>query len=347
MTAIHYLLYLFAALLIGQSVSAQIGEIDKLRGRGDIVRDAVITEATLEYPIEKMDTVRTGNGTIRVTFDDGTNVSITEHSKLVIDDFVYGGEPSASGMTLRFAGGTMRYRTGLNSAIPKSNINLSTPTATIAVRGTEFVAAVDPLGSSLIVLVPDETGQTGEISISTGTGDEVVLNQPFQTSYILNADLPPSPPRIINYDVSGGFNNSIIISPPSEIAGVFDDVTVSNDILDEGDLEYIEREITNERQVSTASAAVAAEAAAATLVDDGGILELQGVTIAGAVLCPSPDGAFCVDVGDEIIVKKETDIENYNFAFETDADATIIFGDGEIDPVVINEGASGSVFIIE
>ncbi|MGB0261299.1 MAG: FecR family protein [Henriciella sp.] len=345
MTAIRYFLYLLAAILISQSVSAQIGEIDKLRGRGDIVRDAVITEAELEYPIEKLDTVRTGNGTIRVTFNDGTNVSITEHSKLVIDDFVYGGEPSASGMRLRFAGGTMRYRTGLNSAIPKSNIDLSTPTATIAVRGTEFVAAVDPLGSSLIVLVPDETGETGEISIKTESG-EVVLNQPFQTSYILNSDLPPSPPKVINYSFRTDFNNSIIISPPDEISNVFDDVPVSEDILDEDDFDYIEREIINEQQLTAGASGVVTEAAAATLGDDG-MLELQGITISGAVLCPSPDGAFCVDVGDEIIVKKETDVEDYNFAFETDADATIIFGDGEIDPVVLNEGASGSVFILE
>lgn len=345
MTAIRYFLYLLAAILISQSVSAQIGEIDKLRGRGDIVRDAVITEAELEYPIEKLDTVRTGNGTIRVTFNDGTNVSITEHSKLVIDDFVYGGEPSASGMRLRFAGGTMRYRTGLNSAIPKSNIDLSTPTATIAVRGTEFVAAVDPLGSSLIVLVPDETGETGEISIKTESG-EVVLNQPFQTSYILNSDLPPSPPKVINYSFRTDFNNSIIISPPDEISNVFEDVPVSEDILDEDDFDYIEREIINEQQLTAGASGVVTEAAAATLGDDG-MLELQGITISGAVLCPSPDGAFCVDVGDEIIVKKETDVEDYNFAFETDADATIIFGDGEIDPVVLNEGASGSVFILE
>ncbi|CAI8410592.1 MAG: Uncharacterised protein [Hyphomonas sp. TMED17] len=345
MTAIRYFLYLLAAILISQSVSAQIGEIDKLRGRGDIVRDAVITEAELEYPIEKLDTVRTGNGTIRVTFNDGTNVSITEHSKLVIDDFVYGGEPSASGMRLRFAGGTMRYRTGLNSAIPKSNIDLSTPTATIAVRGTEFVAAVDPLGSSLIILVPDETGETGEISIKTESG-EVVLNQPFQTSYILNSDLPPSPPKVVNYSFRTDFNNSIIISPPEEISNVFEDVPVSEDILDEDDFDYIEREIVNEQQLTAGASGVVTEAAAATLGDDG-ILELQGITISGAVLCPSPDGAFCVDVGDEIIVKKETDVEDYNFAFETDADATIIFGDGEIDPVVLNEGASGSVFILE
>ncbi|MAV50351.1 MAG: hypothetical protein CME93_05255 [Hyphomonadaceae bacterium] len=344
-TAIRYFLYLLAAILISQSVSAQIGEIDKLRGRGDIVRDAVITEAELEYPIEKLDTVRTGNGTIRVTFNDGTNVSITEHSKLVIDDFVYGGEPSASGMRLRFAGGTMRYRTGLNSAIPKSNIDLSTPTATIAVRGTEFVAAVDPLGSSLIILVPDETGETGEISIKTESG-EVVLNQPFQTSYILNSDLPPSPPKVVNYSFRTDFNNSIIISPPEEISNVFEDVPVSEDILDEDDFDYIEREIVNEQQLTAGASGVVTEAAAATLGDDG-ILELQGITISGAVLCPSPDGAFCVDVGDEIIVKKETDVEDYNFAFETDADATIIFGDGEIDPVVLNEGASGSVFILE
>ena len=106
-----------------------------------------------------MDRVQTGNGRVEITFVDNTNVKVTEHSKLVIDDFVYSGKPSTSKMALRFASGTMRFKTG--NGVSKSNINLRTPTATIAVRGTDFTSTVDDFGKSLVILLPEEDGTVG------------------------------------------------------------------------------------------------------------------------------------------------------------------------------------------
>jgi hypothetical protein len=61
-------------------------------------------------------------------------------------------------MALTFGLGTARFITGNLNRIDKQNITLKTPTANIAIRGTDFTATVDELGRSLIILLPDALG---------------------------------------------------------------------------------------------------------------------------------------------------------------------------------------------
>jgi hypothetical protein len=74
---------------------AQIGSISELRGIGEVLRqdsdDSLVAE--LELGIASMDTIRTGNGRLSVTFLDDSTVSLTERSSIVIDDFVFDPDP--------------------------------------------------------------------------------------------------------------------------------------------------------------------------------------------------------------------------------------------------------------
>lgn len=166
-----------------------------------------------------MDNVRTGNGRIEITFLDNTKVKLTEQSKLIIDDFVYDGTPAKGKMALKFASGTARFVTG---SMGKKGINLRTPTATVAVRGTDFTTTVDEMGRSLFILLPDEEGDIGEITVSNGAGT-VILNKAFQSTMVLTADTPPSKPVILNLDLNM-IDNMLIITPP--------DVEEEEDMID-------------------------------------------------------------------------------------------------------------------
>ena len=42
-------------------------------------------------------------------------------------------------MTMKFVSGTARFATGSLGLVPKENIMLETPTATIAIRGTDLL----------------------------------------------------------------------------------------------------------------------------------------------------------------------------------------------------------------
>jgi len=191
-----------------------------------------------------MDRVQTGNGRVEITFVDNTNVKVTEHSKLVIDDFVYSGKPSTSKMALRFASGTMRFKTG--NGVSKSNINLRTPTATIAVRGTDFTSTVDDFGKSLVILLPEEDGTVGEITVSNAAG-MVILNKAFQATVVSTADSRPMKPVILNLSLDM-IDNMLIVTPPEEIERGEEEGDPRTNILDlsELDIDFLATDDLNE-----------------------------------------------------------------------------------------------------
>ena len=139
-----------------QSV-ANIGNITELNGTGRVVRDQTY-EASLALDINSYDNVQTSNGRLGITFLDDSQVRLTEHSELIIDEFIYDVDPSKSKMALQFASGTARFITGKLATIDKENIIINTPSATIGIRGTDFTVTVDELGRSLVILLPNDDG---------------------------------------------------------------------------------------------------------------------------------------------------------------------------------------------
>jgi len=198
-----------------------------------------------------MDRVQTGNGRVEITFVDDSTVRVTEHSRLVIDDFVYSGRPSTSRMALRFASGTARFATGKSGKMNKNNINLRTPTATIAVRGTDFAATVDDFGKSLIVLLPEEDGSVGEITVANAAGF-VVLNKAFQATIVSTMDSRPSRPVILNLTLDM-IDNMLIISPAEEVRTAEEIADARTNLLDltELDVDFLARDDLKEDQLAS------------------------------------------------------------------------------------------------
>lgn len=162
-----------------------------------------------------MDVVVTAKGKLDITFNDNTKVSVGEQSKLVIDDFVYDSKKTTGKLGLKIALGTVRYASGQIAKHDPQNVGIQTPTATVAVRGTDFSTTVDELGQSTFILLPscDLSGcVTGAIEVSTDAGF-VLLNQAFQSTSVSDRTTAPSKPTIISVDPSN-INNSLIISSP-------------------------------------------------------------------------------------------------------------------------------------
>ena len=62
-------------------------------------------------------------------------------------------------MSLKMVQGTSRF-SGNGQRIKKANIDISTPTAQIAINGTDFTTTIDELGRTLVILLPDADGVT-------------------------------------------------------------------------------------------------------------------------------------------------------------------------------------------
>src|SRR6056300_1874809 len=231
-----------------QSV-ANIGNITELNGTGRVVREVPkdldeTYQASLYLDIESYDNVQTSNGRLGITFLDDSQVRLTEHSQLVIDEFIYDPDPSKSKMALKFASGTARFITGKLATINKENIQIETPSATIGIRGTDFTVTVDELGRSLIILLPKEDGlSSGEIVVSTAAG-QVVLNKPYEATTVELFESAPSRPVILDLTLDI-IDNMLIVNPPKRdpnFVSEGEQTEGSDNILDVDYLEFDELE---------------------------------------------------------------------------------------------------------
>ena len=237
--------WLLVLFLVTSNVCAEIGEISELRGNGEVLRqsggDKLLAKLALD--IFSYDDIRTGNGRIAVKFVDESIIRLTEHSKIIIDEYIYDPDPSKSKLALRMASGTARFITGALGKIDKQNIKIRTPSATVAVRGTDFTTTVDELGRSLVILLPNPDGSSsGEITVETMAGLEV-LNKPYQATMVSMSESPPTKPvTLVNMTLSF-IDNLLIVSPPDEVQQAVDEQSQSStnvldiDLLEENDLD--------------------------------------------------------------------------------------------------------------
>jgi hypothetical protein len=207
---------LIAILLVPQlSYAATIGSVVLQEGITSVEREGTESDLNLESGIMFMDNVKTGKGELGITFIDDTNVAVSSQSSLIIDDFVYDpNNAEGSKLVLKVAAGTVRYASGNIAKLNKQNVDIRTPTAKIAVRGTAFSMTVDEIGQSLIILLPNADGSVGEISVESDIG-QVVLTRAFQATSVRSRETNPTPPKMLDLTESM-INNMLIIRPPKE-----------------------------------------------------------------------------------------------------------------------------------
>ena len=149
-------LILLTLTTLATSSFASIGEVTLHKGNAVVDRqdgDKGI-EVEKDLDIFSYDTVKTGNGKVGIQFIDQTRVDVTEHSKLLIDEFIYDPNTKTGSLSLKATLGTVRYASGQIAKNSAQNVKIKTPTATIAVRGTDFAMTIDEIGSSTIILLP-------------------------------------------------------------------------------------------------------------------------------------------------------------------------------------------------
>jgi hypothetical protein len=216
------------ALVIPSVVHGAIGSVTGLQGSAaEIKRGSAAVKLQSKTGVESMDTVQVGSkAQVDITFVDDTKVKITENSRLVLDDFVYDPKKSDAGkLGMKVALGTVRYTSGQIAKNNAQNVDIRTPTASIAVRGTDFAMTVDEVGRSIIVLLPsckddreisryEISGNctVGQIDVETAAG-LVTLNQPFMATMVTDNAQPPVPPATIE-KVLAGISNDQVLRPP-------------------------------------------------------------------------------------------------------------------------------------
>ncbi len=200
-------------ILFSLDSHAGIGTMNEVQGTAiEIKRSKNSIVGKLNAEVESMDAVSVGSKSqVNITFKDSTKVKITENSRLVLDDFVFDPKKSDAGkLGMKVALGTVRYASGQVAKNNPQSVNIKTPTASIAVRGTDFAMTVDEVGRSLVVLLPSCDDPTklnnfqvqgnctvGAIDVMTDAG-LVSLNTAYTATYVTDSQQPPLPPVAVD-----------------------------------------------------------------------------------------------------------------------------------------------------
>ena len=196
-------LILSVLICLLSSSLAEVGNVTAQTRAAQITRkgDKILTE--VDTPVEMRDLIQTLKGRADIKFVDDTKVSVTEYSKLIIDEFVYNPEKKTGKLSLKAALGTIRYSSGKIAKNSRKNVKIKSPTASVSVRGTDFTMNVQEDGASSFILLPstDEAGNSyvGSIDVST-LGGTVTLNQAYEATTVTTAIAPPTPPQVIQQD---------------------------------------------------------------------------------------------------------------------------------------------------
>ncbi len=174
------------------------GKVVRQSQPAQIQREDVKILTGVDTPVKMYDEIETLNGTVNILFEDDTKVSLSKYSKLVVDEYVYDSNKKVGRVSLKGRLGTLRYTSGKIAKNNRKNVKITSPTASVSVRGTDFTMTVEPTGKTTFQLLPsiDVNGNayTGSIAVSNSSG-VVVLNQAFEVTRVENNFKPPTPPK--------------------------------------------------------------------------------------------------------------------------------------------------------
>ena len=362
-----------AFIFMGSVYADSIGDIVESTGVGGIVRNNETLPNDVGSDIVLYDEARTVNGRMLIEFLDEEELALTEHTRVYIDEVYYDPNPSKSKMAIRMAQGTARFASGTGKKIKKANIQVSTPTAQIAINGTDFTTTIDELGRSLVVLLPDDDGNASGEIVVTNEGGERILNQPYQATMVSSYESPPTVAVTIQNITPSMIDNMFIVNPPQEVRiaveeQAADDMNDDQGILDVDFLEFneLEQDELKETEGDLEYSALDIDALNVDLLVDvldvieeldkkirgasaeGGTTQIGQFRVEGAVLGLNQDSQYNVFIEDEKLIFFRDVNGVIEIAFDSGSnvylqtivegyDGVILIGDGDDSQIIINQ----------
>jgi len=163
---------------ISQPVDPPVGQVATLQGLATVTRgNAAPSNAKVNDAVYKNDVLQTGaNGALSVTFDDETTLSLNANARIAVNDYVYEAGAKGNKAVFNIARGTVAFVANL--VAKTGNMSITTPTATLGIRGTTGVVDVPDsaaagaanAGEAKVKLYPDSDGRVGRIDVFNAQG---------------------------------------------------------------------------------------------------------------------------------------------------------------------------------
>ncbi len=152
-----------------------VGNVATLTGSATVTRHNAATPLNLKDDIFPNDILKTSaNSTLGVTFTDATTFNLTANAQITVDSYLYEEGGKQNGALFDITQGTVAF---VAAAVARTgDMKISTPTATLGIRGTTGLVEV-PQGASAtgannvaIKLYPDPDGRVGHIDVNGRDG---------------------------------------------------------------------------------------------------------------------------------------------------------------------------------
>jgi hypothetical protein len=153
-----------------------IGNVASLTGVATVIRNKDSIALKLKDDIYLNDTVQTAaSSSLGITFNDATTFHLSANAKITIDTYVYTDGGSNNNGAFDIAKGTVAF---VAAQVAKTgNMQITTPTATLGIRGTTGLVEVPEDGAAAanannvnIKLYPDPDGHVGRIEVNDRQG---------------------------------------------------------------------------------------------------------------------------------------------------------------------------------
>ncbi|MEG2173481.1 MAG: FecR family protein [Desulfovibrionaceae bacterium] len=138
------LLTMLLALGGSAEASEQIGNVKTLSGTAYVQRGDTQLRPALGDTLQVQDRVRTGaDGSIGISFVDGTRLSLGPSSDVALRDYVFAPQENTFAFSLELLKGTAAYISGRLGKLSPDSVKIATPHVTIGIRGTSFALKVN------------------------------------------------------------------------------------------------------------------------------------------------------------------------------------------------------------
>ena len=145
MNQMIFVLISCAALLgfAGLGFADESGIVKTVRGQVLIERGSSRLEAKVGDPVQERDRlIVQSNSSVGISMTDETLLALGANSTMVIDRYSYDPVTREGKVGTSILKGTLRYVTGLIGKANPQAVTVMTDTATIGLRGTEFIVEV-------------------------------------------------------------------------------------------------------------------------------------------------------------------------------------------------------------
>lgn len=163
-----------------------IGTVSRIQGEVSGTHRGTTAALGLNTSIFPNEIVSTGEAArLEVTFADNTRLTLGEKAKLTLDRYVF--NPAAGSGRLKFGvAGAFRFLSGRLSKLASADVSVTTPFATLGIRGTEFWGG--PIDDQVLGVFLIE----GVVSVSNAAGQQI-LSRPGQGTNIATPGTAPGP----------------------------------------------------------------------------------------------------------------------------------------------------------